>query len=82
MINLSKMQTKLRNYSQLLYTFAFSFLAISYSAYHFVQTGLHLPDVRSVYRHSSQLYAVKPYMLTNLSYLPDILKEYTFKYYK
>ena len=76
MINLSKMQPKLRNYSQLLYTFAFSLLTISYSAYNFVQSELPLPDIRSVYRHASQLLTIKPYMLTNLSYLPDILEEY------
>lgn len=76
MINLSKIQPKLRNYSRLLYTFAFSLLKISYSAYNFVQSELPWPDIRSVYRHVSQLLTIKPYMLTNLSYLPDILEEY------
>ena len=67
LLTLSKIKPKQRNYSQFLYSFAFSLLTISYSAYNFVQSALPLPDIRSVYRHSCELLTVKPYMLTILA---------------
>lgn len=76
MISLSKIQPKLRNYSKLIYTLAFSLLTISYSAYNFVQSELPLPDVRSVYRHSGEFLTIKPFMLTNMTFLPYILDQY------
>ena len=73
---LAKIIPRQRNYSQLIYTFAFGLLSISLSAYNFVQSELPLPDIRSVYRHMSELLIIKPYMLTNLSNLPQILDQY------
>ena len=62
---LAQKQPRLRNYSQMIYTFAFGLLSISLSAYNFVQSELPLPDIRSVYRHMSELMIIKPFMLTN-----------------
>ena len=76
MINLSKIHPNARNYSQLLYYFSFTLLTISLSAYNFVQSELPLPNIRSVYRKMSNILTIKPNMLTNLTFLPDILNEY------
>ncbi len=73
---LAQILPKQRNYSLMLYTFAFGLLSISSSAYNYVQSELPLPDIRSVYRHQSELMVIKPFMLTNLTFLPEILKEY------
>ena len=73
---LAQILPKQRNYSLMLYTFAFGLLSISSSAYNYVQAELPLPDIRSVYRHQSELMIIKPFMLTNLTFLPEILKEY------
>lgn len=59
-----------------MYTFAFGLLSISLSAYNYVLSELPLPDIRSVYRHMNELLIIKPYMLINLSYLPEILDQY------
>ena len=73
---LAQIPPRQRNYSQMIYTFAFGLLSISLSAYNYVQSELPLPDIRSVYRHMGELMMIKPFMLTNLSYLPQILTEY------
>ena len=65
-----------RNYSQMIYTFTFGLLSISLSTYNFVQSELPLPNIRSVYRYMNEIMIIKPFMLTNLSYLPQILNEY------
>lgn len=73
---LAQIPPRQRNYSQMIYTLAFGLLSISLSAYNFVQSELPLPDIREVYRLMSELMIIKPFMLTNLSYLPQILDEY------
>lgn len=73
---LAQILPKQRNYSLMLYTFAFGLLSISSSAYNYVQSELPLPDIRSVYRHQSELMVIKPFILTYLTFLPEILKEY------
>ena len=73
---LAKTHPNAREYSKKIIFFSCGLLAIGLSAYLYVQNYLPLPDIRTVYRRQSEFMTINPKLLSDISNLDEVLKQY------